>query len=131
MRKQLIIKIAIAALVVAIAVASIIIYKKTQNPVADVGGGVTVELVSLDGETQSKQLDFEEGDTLVDILLDNYEVNYEETEYGFLLLGIDGIQTDFTSTYIAVYINGEYSNYGLSSILLEEGSLYSFRETKV
>lgn len=118
-------------LVVAIAVSSVIIYKKLHTPVADVGGGVTIELVDLEGNKEEKRLDFDEGDTLFDLLYSNYEVTYEETGYGILLLGIDDIQTDFTSTYIAIYINGEYSNLGLSSIILEEENVYSFRETRV
>ncbi len=131
MRKQLLIKIAIAVLVVLIAVSSVIIYNKLHNPTADVGGGVTVELVDLEGNVKVKQLDFEEGYTLERLMSENYKLTYKDDQYGTLLLGIDDIQTDFVTTYIAIYIDEEYSNYGLSSIQLKEGSTYSFRETRV
>ena len=131
MRKQLWIKIAVAILVIAVAVCAVIIYNKRQAPVSDVGGGVTIELVDLEGNVSTQQLDFEEGYTLERLMSENYEITYKDDQYGSLLLGINDIQTDFVSTYIAIYIDGEYSNYGLSSIELKEGSTYSFRETKI
>lgn len=131
MRKQLLIKIAIAVVVIAIAVTSVIIYNKSKTPTADDSGGVTVELVDVDGNVTAKQLEFKEGYTLEQLLSENFVLTYKDDKYGSLLLGIDDIQTDFETTYIAIYINGEYSNYGLSSIKLEEGNTYSFRETRV
>lgn len=129
--RKLLIKIAVAVLVIAIAVTSFFIYRQAQNPVADTEGTVTVELIDLAGETQTKEWNYEPGDTLLDLLSKHYEVNYQEDQYGAVLLGIDQIQTDFITSYIAIYVNNEYSNYGISSILLEEGAVYSFRETKI
>lgn len=120
-----------AILVIAIAATSIYLYKQTQNPIAADVGTVTVELVDIAGNVTSQQLTFETGDTLLSLLTKHYEVNYRDDQYGGLLLGIDQIQTDFNTTYIAIYINNEYSNYGISSVSLEAGTVYSFRETKV
>ena len=129
--RKLWLKIAVAILVIATAVTSIYIYKQTQNPIADDIGTVTVELVDLAGNVTSQELTFETGDTLLALLTKHYEVNYRDDQYGVVLLGIDQIQTDFTTTYIAIYVNHEYSNYGVSSISLEADTVYSFRETAV
>ena len=132
MRKYLWLKIAISILVAAIAIVSVIIYNKhRKDPAADVGGGITIELVDIEGNVQTKQLEFKEGYTLEKLMSENFELTYDEGKYGSVLLGIGDIQTDFVTTYIAIYIDGEYSNYGLSSIKLEEGAIYSFREMRV
>ena len=118
-------------IVLAIAITSIVIYKSQQEPAAEISGTVTIELVPLSGESVTKQLEYQTGDTLFGLLTENFEVTYEEAQFGVLLYGVDHIQTDFINTYVALYVNGTYSNYGISSISLEDGAVYSFRETKI
>lgn len=129
--RNILIKIAVAVIVLAIAITTIVIYKSQQEPAAEISGTVTVELVPLSGESVTKELEYQTGDTLFGLLTENFEVTYEEDQFGVLLYGIDQIQTDFINTYVALYINGAYSNYGISSISLEDGAVYSFRETKI
>ena len=125
------IKIAVALVAVAIAITAIAIYRQNHDPAADADGGIVIELVDLTGKTEQYPLTFEEGDRLIDLLLENFDVKYEDGQYGFVLMGINHLQTDFTTSYIAIYVNGEYANYGLSSITLEKGCVYSFREEKI
>ena len=51
--------------------------------------------------------------------------------FGTVLLGINSIQTDWTNTYIAIYINDEYSTNGIDNITLTEGDIYRFEHTLV
>lgn len=129
--RNILIKIVVAVIVLAIAITSIVIYKSQQEPAAEISGTVTIELVPLSGESVTKQLEYQTGDTLFGLLTENFEVTYEEGQFGILLYGVDQIQTDFINTYVALYVNGTYSNYGISSIPLEDGEVYSFRETKI
>ena len=129
--RNILIKIVVAVIVLAIAITSIVIYQSNQEPTVLADGTVTLELVSLSGKTETKQVDYQTGDTLFGLLTENFEVVYEEGQFGVRLLGIDDVQTDFINAYIALYVNGEYSNYGISSISLEDGAVYSFRETKI
>lgn len=129
--RNILIKIVVAVIVLAIAITSIVIYKSQQEPAAEISGTVTIELVPLSGESVTKQLEYQTGDTLFGLLTENFEVTYEEGQFGILLYGVDQIQTDFINTYVALYVNGTYSNYGISSISLEDGAVYSFREAKI
>ena len=130
--RKLWLKIAVAILVIAIAGTSIYLYRKNnQPPIADFSGAVTVEMVDIAGNVTSQQLTFETGDTLLSLLAKHYEVNYRDDQFGAVLLGIDHIQPDFITSYIAIYVNNEYYNYGISNIVLEQGTIYSFRETAV
>ena len=69
--------------------------------------------------------------TLFNLLDSNYELVYDETVYGIRLLGIDTIITDFKTSYIAIYVDNNYSSYGISKIKLYDGIKITFRETKI
>lgn len=69
--------------------------------------------------------------TLFNLLDSNYELVYDETVYGVRLLGIDTIITDFKTSYIAIYVDNNYSSYGISKIKLYDGIKITFRETKI
>ena len=44
---------------------------------------------------------------------------------------MESVTTDFVTEYIAIYVNGKYSNKGVSYITLENKILIEFRETKL
>jgi hypothetical protein len=48
-----------------------------------------------------------------------------------VILGIETITTDWTTNYIAFYINDQYSNQGIDVIPLVDGNVYRFEETLV
>ncbi len=133
MKKDLWIKIVVAVIVIAIAVTTIIIFKGQMNHPADESGKIVVELEGLGKEKQTFEVSFEEGDTLVGVLEKNFTMLYDETQitYGKLILGVNEVVTDFNTTYIAIYVDGEYSTLGISSIPLTENMVLLFKETAV
>jgi len=44
---------------------------------------------------------------------------------------MESVITDFKTEYIAIYVNGKYSNKGVSYIVLEDGIKIEFKETKL
>ena len=101
------------------------------TPANDEYGTVTIEIVNKDGFLITDRISFEEDSDLFNILRYNYEIEYIEYSIGVVLLCIESICTDFNNSYIAIYINGDYSNYGLSIIPLKDGSIYSFIYTEL
>ena len=70
-------------------------------------------------------------DALFNLLNNNYQIRYETSIYGVTLLDIDSIKTDFRNSYIAIYIDDKYSNFGISSINLYDGIKISLKETRI
>ena len=52
----------------------------------------------------------------------------EAGPYGFTLYAINGVEADFNrdSAYWAIYVNGEYGQYGVDSQPITDGSEYAF-----
>lgn len=126
-----IIKIAVLVVAVAIAITAVMLFKKNNDPTADAEGRVTVELTDLSGRSERHELSFSEGDTLESLLQRHFEVDYDDGQYGAVLMGIGFIKTDFQTTYVSIYVNGEYATYGLSNLKPVDGYVYSFREARV
>jgi len=93
-------------------------------------GEITIEIVDQIGDTVHHQTtSFVEGDTLLDIMTNNFELRCANNQYqpdtcatdyliGNVILSIDGMTTDWNNNYIAIYVNDEYSNYGIDAVLL-------------
>lgn len=131
MRKQLIIKIIVTLLLLSICIASVLLFNKyvKEKAISKDIGTITIELVDFDGSKSQKEFSYKEGDSVWSIVKDNYQVKYSETQFGIMITEIDGIITDFTTTYIAIYVNDEYSNYTVSNIPIKDGLFISFRAT--
>ena len=131
MRKQTIIKIIITILLLGICISSVLLFNKyvKDKAISKELGKITIELVDFDGSKSTKEFSYKEGDSVWSILKDNYQVTYKETQFGIMVSEIDNIITDFTTTYIAIYVNDEYSNYTVSNIPIKDGLIVSFRAT--
>ena len=131
MRKNILIKIIVTAVLIIIGTAAILIIKHIdkERTVAKAQGTITIELVDLDNNKTNKEFKYYEGDTLWSIIEKNYEVNYATTQYGVFLYDIDNIKTDGIHTYIAIYLDDVYSSRGISYIELKDGLVISLRET--
>mgnify|MGYP006916092309 FL=1 len=133
--KSLIIKIVISLVILVAAILTVhFINKKIKdNSKSKSDGVITVIVIDVNEiEVSHEDLSFSKDDTLWDILLDFYgdTLVYEENElYGIKLLGICNINTDFVNSYLALYVNDGYSNYGISSIPLEDGMVLKIIET--
>lgn len=67
--------------------------------------------------------------SLVELLKTNYEVRIEKSTYGYILYDFEDIKTDFKNSYLAIYVNDQYSNYGISGIVLKDDMVILFKET--
>lgn len=105
-------------------------------------GTITIELINEQEERTSTDIEFTEEDDLLMLMQAHFDVecadmNYQKTSCentrmgGNILLRIDQLDTDWTNDYIAIYVDGEYSNYGIDDILLMDGSTYTFEYTEV
>ena len=104
---------------------------KAFTPNSD--GTITVEVVKLDGTIdKSKDIDFNEGEKLVDLISENFDnFDYSTSEFGTFVNGIESIKnaSDF-STFVSIYVDDKMSEVGLDSIEFKDGTLISFRDMK-
>ncbi len=134
-------KLFITIALIAVGVAGFFIQDQLREN--DDHGAITIELVDQNGDTfVSDTYTFQELDTLLGILEENYTTTCANASYqpsscdestlmGHILLGVDDLQTDWTNNYIAIYVNDEYSNYGIDNILLMQDAVYRFEYTEV
>jgi hypothetical protein len=78
MKENLIIKIILGLSIVSLIISILAFVYKTQPATHD--GTITIQLVDIEGEVISQQfLNFNSGDNFFDLLINNYEVIYEES----------------------------------------------------
>lgn len=107
--------------------------------VQDTEGTITIILIDEIGDTiSSKEYDFTSDDTLFDLLDENYEIGCADSSYQLssecseniltsrVILKIDGIETDWLNTYIAIYENDKYSLSGIDGMTLNDGDIFVF-----
>ncbi len=97
---------------------------------------ITIILFDYEKEISNRSYDLNKDqatkkDALFNLLNNNYQIRYETSIYGVTLLDIDSIKTDFRNSYIAIYIDDKYSNFGISSINLYDGIKISLKETRI
>lgn len=100
-----------------------------------------VKILVHDGEeiVIEDTVSFSEGETLFDILDGSYDLlcanaSYQPTEdckeimFGSpVILGVEGVLTNWTSSYFAIYINDDYSTLGVGNIYLEDGDMVQLK----
>lgn len=89
------------------------------------------------------QINIYQGDTLYTVLDRHYEIVCADRQYqpdpscshrflnGYVILGIEGIESNWTDTVLSIYVNDYLSNYGVSMIDLEDGDLIVIRKRQV
>ena len=127
--RKLIIKIIVSLILIGIAIGTFFII----NNISRSGSGtLNIKVYDINENMVSdKDIEFKKEDKLIDILENNYQIRTSNSIYGIVLYDIDDIKTDFTTTYIAIYIDDKYSNYGVSGIKLYDGMRISFKEMVV
>lgn len=106
----------------------------------DIEGGVTIILIDEDGEVISDvRYDFEEETTLFQLLDREYDLACASSSYrpdetcsfvqlnSHILLEIDELKTNWTTSYIQIIIDDTPSNYGVDRILLTDNTSYTFK----
>jgi hypothetical protein len=107
---------------------------------ASASGSITFELHDGTSVVATETVLFYEGDTLLGLLQDTFEVACADANnqlddtcsyvgpYGVYLLKVGTILTDPTKNqYIAFYINGEYAMTGIDATDIVNGTVYQFR----
>jgi hypothetical protein len=89
------------------------------------------------------QINIYQGDTLYTVLDRHYEIVCADRQYrpdpscshrflnGYVILGIEGIDSNWIDTVLSIYVNDSLSNYGVSMIDLEDGDEISIRKKQV
>ena len=106
---------------------------------SDLEGTITITLIDEIGDTiSSKDYEFNSGDTLFDLLDENYDLGCTDSGYRLstdcepklvgsrILLKIDGLETDWNNSYIAIYENDKYSVLGIDNISINDGDIFVF-----
>jgi len=133
LRKNILIKVLISVFFLSLAIAALITSKQIEkkNAVSQDVGTITIEIVTLDNKVNKREFNYKEGDSVWSIIKENYIVRYSETQTGVWLYDIDDVKTDFTTTYLAIYVDDVYSNYTIDGIKIKDGLVVSLRETKL
>ena len=101
----------------------VFIVEKTNTPPQNQGAGtITINVGGYD-----YKYDFIESDTFLELLTKHHET----VIVGGILYNLDHMKTNFTTTYIAIYINGEYATVGVENITLCDKCSYSFVIEKI
>ncbi len=125
---QKVLTIILSIVAVAILFACIIVGGKSFS--ADYDGKIIVEVVDIDGKViEDKIIKFSEGDTLVELLTDNFD-NVEVTGEGEwqMIQKIETIEnvSDW-SKYISIYVDDVESPVGIASIKFTDGTKISLK----
>ena len=135
-------KLVVSTAVLILAVAGFFMLKEEAN--AESVGQATIVLIDESGtEIVHDEIEFSEGQTLFELLDDNYTVGCANNSYhlsdvcekttfgGHVILQLDSIETDWYGSYISIYINDIYSTKGIDLITLTDGEEYKFVYTSL
>ena len=129
--RKLILKIIVSILLVASVVIVFIIYNNVNKNNKEELYNVNIVIAFKEETLKDDNYKIKSDVTLFELLDSNYELVYDETIYGVRLLGIDTIITDFKTSYIAIFVDDKYSEYGISNIKLYDGIKITLKETKI
>jgi len=106
-------------------------------------GAMTIVVVDEAGNNiHNDEIVYDEADTLFEIMNGEYNLLCANNQYqpsscdetplfGRVIMTIDTVETDWSNNYLAIYINDNYSTYGIDDIPLEDGNEYRFEYTLV
>lgn len=147
MEKKLIYKIGITIVAILVLYFGYTYFNNTGG--TDYDGSITFKLVDENGNEVVNDVIYykankEDGskNTLFDILGKKYNlvcanaVTYEPLEncslesndvFGKVILEIEGVKTDWKNSYLAIYKNDVYANYGVSTLEFKDKDVIEFR----
>lgn len=101
----------------------------SNNFTSKTQGDVLIELIDIDGNiNDSRQIDYQEGDTLVMLIENNYD---NVVIQDGMLMRIEDFKTaDDWSTFISIYVNDEMSMVGINDIEFDDNTKVSFVMTE-
>lgn len=93
----------------------------------------TAEATDSAAETTQPSFVFEaaaDGQTALEVLQENAEIDFEESELGIFVTSINSIAGN-DDYYWAFYVNGEYARKGVADTVLNTGDLIEFKYEKI
>ena len=76
-------------------------------------------------------LEFEENETLLEVMEKNYKITTKKDVVNTALLSIDSYTTYFVSSYFSLYVNNNLSMTGPKNIILTGGLLVEWKWTEI
>ncbi len=127
MKKELILKLVVTFIgIVVVALVGIFLLRENAS---ETKGNITVEVIDLNGEKViDDKIPFKEGDTLLGLLKENYELRSDDSYGSTFIYDIDDVKTG-NDTFLGIYVNNEMSMVGVDLIELQDGLIVSFRVT--
>ena len=121
-QKNLVLKVVLS--IVCVAILGVVIYFGSKAFASKSDGQIQVVYVDVKGNTISDELiKFNEGDTLVKLLQDNYD--NVTIENGMIMTFEDYVTPSDWSSYICIYVNDEMSMVGILEIQFENNTKIS------
>ncbi|MBP3196808.1 MAG: DUF4430 domain-containing protein [Butyrivibrio sp.] len=123
--------IGVVILIVLIALFAVIWNKFSAKPTKG-AKNITVEVVDNEGATTDYTLDTD-AEYLRQAMdeLGDQGFSYEgtESEYGIMIEYVNELRADYTAdgAYWAIYVNGEYGQYGVDTQPVTDGDTYTFK----
>lgn len=127
MKKELILKLVVTFIGIVV-VALVGIFLLREN-ISETKGNITIEVIDLNGKKViDDKIPFKEGDTLLGLLKENYELRSDDSYGSTFIYDIDDVKTG-NDTFLGIYVNNEMSMVGVDLIELQDGLIVSFRVT--
>lgn len=127
MKKNVKILISVIASLVAIAIVGLSVHFVMKKPVANYDGTITVEVVERNENVIKKEIGFVKGDNAFDLVKNNFEVVYEDSQYGAFIKSIETLLPDETKhEFIFIEVNGKGSEVGITQIELVDKMTITF-----
>lgn len=127
MKKELILKLVVTFIgIVVVALVGVFLLKENAS---ETKGNIIVEVIDLKGEKViDDKISFKEGDTLLGLLKEHYELRSDDSYGSTFIYDIDDVKTG-NDTFLGIYVNNEMSMVGVDLIELQDGLIVSFRVT--
>ncbi len=98
MRKNLLGKIFLIIFLISLFIGLVVIFRNDSKKKTNESGNIVVLVNNIDNEIVSKErISFKKGDTLYDVINDNYKIEYTISTYGHYLTGIKGDNFDVST----------------------------------
>lgn len=119
----------IIASVVGVFVLALSLFLFTDVFESDSVGSIKIELVDLDGTVlDSKRVNYSDNATLEKILKDNFNNVYVDRNGMLQSIGkLNSKETSFSLIYIAILVDGQYSDYGVWDIQFDKYKTITFK----
>lgn len=107
----------------------VVFYFLGKSFYSDSKGELTIILENEQAEVVSvKDVYFEEGETLLQILSNNFDVEVEEYPFGSMILKIESLDSK-DNHFIAIFLNGKEPSTGIDGIEFQNGDEIRFVRT--